>query len=272
MKTYYTVLGISINATTEEIAAAYHNQRVRYSEERIAELGADFQKIAEQRMAELDLAYATLSDPVQRSAYNTSINQQPRLAVARNGLTRREFGMAGAGVLAGLLIITVVWIVSGLAAEPALPPVGELRRPAFAFEVPGLDQPTVRLSDYRGKVVLVNFWGTWCEPCKEETPAIQAAYQNLRDQGLVVIGVNLRKQEPGGEEAVREFVQRYGVTYPIALDVEGEIARSFQISPIPVSYFIDQAGTIRYVRVGTLTTAEIEALFRRLQQDAVALR
>jgi peroxiredoxin len=90
----------------------------------------------------------------------------------------------------------------------------------------------------------------------------------LQSEGLEIIGVNLYSQETGGEEAVRAFLQPYGVTYPIALDTAGDIARSFQISPIPVSYFVDQNGTIRYVKVGTLREAEVRALFERLRAEA----
>jgi cytochrome c biogenesis protein CcmG, thiol:disulfide interchange protein DsbE len=189
----------------------------------------------------------------------------------RGALTRRELVFAGLGVLIGLVIIGAVWFVTAGTAEPQLPGVGETNRPAPDIALPTLDGDTLRLSDYRGRVVLVNFWGTWCEPCKEETPALEASYQALKDQGLVIVGINLRRQEPD-EQGIRAFLDEYGVTYTTALDVEGEAARLFQISPIPTSYFIDPAGNIRYVRVGTLTEEEVAALFSRLRQDASALR
>jgi peroxiredoxin len=149
-----------------------------------------------------------------------------------------------------------------------LPPIGEVNRVATDFALPGLNGGTVRLSDHRGKVVLVNFWGTWCEPCKEETPALQAVYQELQGQGLEIIGVNLYNQEVDGDKPVRDFLSKYGVTYPIALDTNGEVARSFQISPIPVSYFVDPSGNIRFVKVGVLKAAEVHTLFERLQSRA----
>jgi cytochrome c biogenesis protein CcmG, thiol:disulfide interchange protein DsbE len=189
----------------------------------------------------------------------------------RGALTRRELLFAGVGVLIGLAIIAGVWLVTASTAGEALPGVGETNRPAPDIAMPALDGGTVRLSDYRGQVVLVNFWGTWCEPCKEETPALEAAYQAHKDQGLVVLGVNLRRQE-SDEQAIRAFLDQYGVTYTTALDVDGEAARLFQISPIPTSYFIDPAGNIRYVRVGTLTQEEVAVLFDRLRQEASALR
>ncbi|MCS6839827.1 MAG: TlpA family protein disulfide reductase [Roseiflexus sp.] len=182
----------------------------------------------------------------------------------RRGISQRELITSAAGALLGVVIIGLVWFSVARENPTALPAVGELNRPAPDLTLPMLDGGSLRLADLRGKVVLVNFWGTWCEPCKEETPALQAAYQRLQSEGLVIVGVNLRRQE-ASDDAVRKFVQQYGVTYPIVLDVNGEAARLFQISPIPVSYFIDPEGTIRYVRIGTLTTDDVAALFAQLR-------
>ena len=279
METYYKLLEIPVAATADEVAAAYQRQRERYSPERVAALGDEFRRIAETRSVALDEAYIVLSDPGRRAEYDRGMNGTRGAAPLRTPnqgrLTRREVLMALGGALAGLLVIAVVWTLAGRGAQPSLPPVGEVTKPAPEFALPGLDGSNVRLSDYRGKIVLVNFWGTWCEPCKDETPALQAAYTKLRDQGLVIIGVDLRNQEragANGDTDVRNFTERYGLTYPIALDVAGETARAFQIYPIPTSYFIDQNGTIRYVRISTLTTDEVEALFERLQQNRSALR
>ena len=181
--------------------------------------------------------------------------------------------MAIGGALAAVLVIGFVWAVSGRSAQPALPAVAEVRRPAPDFALPGLNDDTVRLSDYKGKVVLVNFWGSWCAPCKEETPALQRVYQKLRDQGLVIVGIDLRNQEqPGaqGDANVRSFINQYGVTYPIALDINGDVARAFRIYPIPTSFFIDRAGTIRYIAVSKVTSEDVERVFTRLTVDQPA--
>jgi cytochrome c biogenesis protein CcmG, thiol:disulfide interchange protein DsbE len=275
METYYTLLDIPAEAPTDEIAAAYQRQCERYRPERVARLGSEFERLAVVRMAELERAYAILADPARRRIYDRSIgvasSEDADHVVSRRRLSRRERMLAIGGAVAGLLLIALVWMLTGRNTQPGLPPIAETRKPAPAFALPGLHGETVRLSDYRGKVVLVNFWGTWCEPCKEETPALAAVYRKLQDQGLIIIGVDLRNQErpgPDGDADVRAFTERYGVTYPIALDVAGETARAFQIYPLPTSFFVDQSGTIRYVRAGAITQPEVEAIFTRLRQEA----
>ncbi len=205
---------------------------------------------------------------VESTNTKASTATPPNTAIRRTGVSRREILMAAAGVGIGLLIIGLVWLFVGRTAQADLPPVGETNRPAPNLELPALNGGTIKLSDYRGKVVLVNFWGTWCDPCKEETPALQAMHQELEQQGLVILGVNLYSQETQGEPAVRAFLDNYSVTYPMALDVKGEAARDFQISPIPVSYFIDKTGTIRFVKLGVLSKADVRALFERLRNEA----
>ena len=278
METYYTLLDIPVEAADTEITAAYERQRERYHPERVALLGKEFEQIAVARLAELERAYAILADPTRRRAYDRSIGvaspEDADHVIKRPKLSRRERLLAIGGTLAGLLLIALVWVLSTRNAQPSLPPIAEMRKPAPEFALPGLHGETVRLSDFRGKIVLVNFWGTWCVPCKEETPALAAVYRKLHDQGLVVIGVDLRNQERAGTDGdadVRTFTERYGVTYPIALDVAGETARAFQIYPLPTSFVVDRNGIIHYVRVGQITAQEVEALFVRLQQDTTAL-
>jgi cytochrome c biogenesis protein CcmG/thiol:disulfide interchange protein DsbE len=278
METYYTLLDIPIEAPTEAIAPAYARQRERYRPERVATLGKEFERISVARLDELERAYAILADPTRRRLYDRSIGiaspEDAEQVANRSRLSRRERLLAIGGTLAALLLIALVWALSNRNAQPALPPIAEMRKPAPDFALPGLHGETVRLSDFHGKVVLVNFWGTWCVPCKEETPALAAVYRKLHDQGLAIVGVDLRNQErpgPDGDADVRAFTERYGVSYPIALDVAGETARAFQIYPLPTSFVVDQSGMIRYVRVGQITAQEVEALFVRLQHDTTAL-
>ena len=279
MENYYSVLNIPAQATPDEIAAAYERQRERYSAERVAELGDEFRQIAAARSAALERAYATLADPARRRAYNATLGVAPapaaKPAARRSGLSRRELLMACGGGLAGLLVIALMWIVVGRTAAPSLPPAAQVNRPAPNFSLPQLSGGDVRLSDYRGKVVLVNFWYTNCAPCREETPALEAVYQKLQSQGLQIIGVNVRANErkgPDGEADIRAFTNANGVSYPIALDIESQTGRDYQVYTLPTSFLIDQSGNVRYLLFSAVTGNDVEALFKKLQQETSARR
>jgi peroxiredoxin len=281
MDTFYTLLDVPAQAPAAEIDAAYQRQRDRYSAERIAALGEEFRTIALARGADLDRAYAVLSDPDRRRAYDTSIGVAPSSLGAqpregrRGGLSRRELLMAGGGMVAGLLVIAMVWVLAGRTAGAELPPAAQTNRPAPDFALPGIDGQTVRLSDYRGKVVLLNFWYTGCEPCREETPALQAAYQKLSGQGLEIVGVNVRANErkgSSGEADIRSFVDSYKVTYPIVLDTDSQSGRDYQVYVLPTSFMIDREGKIRYLLFSATTAEAVEALFTKLQQETSAGR
>jgi peroxiredoxin len=267
---YYTRLGIAPNATADEIRAAYERQRARYSPERLDGVDAEIRRVAAERAAALDAAYTTLIDPQRRAAYDQALAGG---APARRRLSRRELALAVGGALVGLLIVGLVWALAGRTTTPALPPVAEVNRPAANFKLVSLDGTPVQLSDYRGKVVLLNFWYTGCEPCKEETPALQEAYRKLADKGLVVLGVNVRPNErsgPEGDADVRRFAERYGVGYPIVLDTDGAVGREYQVFVLPTSLFVDQDGTIRYARFSTLTSADVEQIFAAMQREPSA--
>jgi thiol-disulfide isomerase/thioredoxin len=121
--------------------------------------------------------------------------------------------------------------------------------------------------------VLVNFWYTNCAPCREETPALQAVYSKLAGQGLQIIGVNVRGNERAGadgEADIRAFANGNGVTYPIALDTDGQVDRDYQVYTLPTSFLIDKGGNVRYLLFSAVTSDEVEALFNKLQQEASA--
>lgn len=278
MDTYYTLLDIPSEATAQEIEAAYWRQRERYSSERVAGLDEEIWRVAEARTTDLEHAYTILADPSRRRDYDRRIGVAPTIAghaPNRAGISRRELMMAAGGALVGLLVIGLVWVLAGRTAAPGLLPVAKVNKPAQDFALADLSGNTVRLSDYRGKVVLVNFWYTGCEPCQEETPALQATYRKLADQGLVILGVDVRGNERRGSDGVtdvRNFAERYGVTYPIVFDEQGDVGRAFQVYVLPSSFFIDPNGTIQYASFSAVTTEDVERVFRELQQGTMAPR
>ncbi len=126
--------------------------------------------------------------------------------------------------------------------------------PATDFTLTDLDGHQQSLSQYRGKVVLLNFWATWCKPCTTEMPAMQTCYDKLRDKGFVVLAVN----ELEDDKKVREHIRMYKHTFPVLMDRENRVANLYGVYGLPVSVFIDEAGIVQaYVKGGLLTEQKI---------------
>jgi peroxiredoxin len=123
--------------------------------------------------------------------------------------------------------------------------------PDFLLETP--DGGTLRFSDFQGHPVLLNFWASWCAPCRQEMPRLVAAYDRYRDQGLIIVGVDL--QEPVSK--VTKFAAEFGIDFPLAIDRDGQVADAWRIGGpvqgLPSSYFVDATGVIQYAPVGGLT-------------------
>lgn len=128
--------------------------------------------------------------------------------------------------------------------------VGEL---APDFLLAYADGNQVKLSDLRGRPVILNFWATWCGPCRVEMPDLVQAYQEHADEGLVVIGVNFQEGDP----QIQEFAEEFDIPFPLAADT-GDVARAYQVRVMPSSYFIDKAGKVNTRWLGVLTPSVIE--------------
>jgi peroxiredoxin len=154
-------------------------------------------------------------------------------------------------VVAGVVLLGLM----GMASR--LPLVGG---PAPEITLTNLQGQEIRLSDLRGKVVLLNFWATWCKPCKEEMPAMQASYDNLREQGFVVLAVN----ELEDTEKVIEHVRKHGHTFPVVMDHDNVVANHYGVVGLPASFLVDRQGIVREKIFGSLLTEErIADLVRR---------
>lgn len=127
------------------------------------------------------------------------------------------------------------------------------------FELTTLDGRKVKLSDYRGKKVILNFWATWCPPCRAEIPDMDKFYSSYKDKDIVILGVNLTKAEQD-QTSVKSFIKEYRVTYPIPLDKESLVAEMYQVSAIPTSYIIDPQGTIIQKIVGPMDFETMKSL------------
>ena len=172
-------------------------------------------------------------------------------------------------VLTWALILGMVWtVVSRVSPDQPQAQAGSVPKEGFAapdFTLSLLDGGEISLSELRGKVVLVNFWTSWCPPCRKEMPAIESVYRSYKDMGLVVIGLNLTAQD--SKQAAASFAQEVGVTFPIALDLDNSVGNLYRVTALPTSFFIDRKGVIRSVIVGgpmseALIQSKVEELLR----------
>lgn len=138
--------------------------------------------------------------------------------------------------------------------EEARPQVGYL---APDFTLTDLEGKTVRLSDLRGQPVYLNFWATWCPPCREEMPDIQQVFTE-KGQQVRFLAVNLTGTEKS-VQGVREFLSAGGYTFPVLLDEDNAVAEQYQVRAIPTSIFIDAAGVITYRYSGAMNKEKLEA-------------
>ena len=133
------------------------------------------------------------------------------------------------------------------------------------FTLDTLDGNQVTLSELRGRIVVINFWATWCLPCREETPALEKAYKQYKDSDVLILGVNLTNQDSVRD--VESFAQEFGLTYPILLDRDGSVGYLYQVNGLPTTFFVNRDGIIRTVLVGgpmseTFIRSKIEALIK----------
>jgi len=169
-------------------------------------------------------------------------------------------------VAAAWLLAAVAAIIAFLTISVARPsgPVDTpiVGRPAPAFELQTLDGQRISLMELRGSPIVLNFWASWCIPCREEAALLTAADRRYRADGLRILGVVYQD----GAANARDFMARYGQTYPGLLDPDGRTAIDYGVFGIPETFFIDRTGDVRSRQVGALIEAElqrqIEAILR----------
>jgi peroxiredoxin len=177
-------------------------------------------------------------------------------------------------------VILVILAVAGLLALFALNQKGSFRKsfelkssdvglPAPNFEFPGLNGKTVSLSDYRGKVVFVNIWATWCRPCVDEMPSMQKLYQEFKDDDFEILAVSI---DVLGATVVAPFMQKYSLTFPALLDSEGTIRESYGATGIPESFIIDRQGILvkKIIGAADWSSPEVFGFFRNLLQKPLS--
>jgi peroxiredoxin len=155
------------------------------------------------------------------------------------------------GLWSLLLVLGIAWIVVSRSPVEAAPAGDAGSRPQEGFVAPDfvlhtLDGQEIALATLRGKAVLINFWATWCPPCRTEMPAIQQVHEQYRDQGLVVLAISLQQRD--AETAA--FVEEMGLTFPILRDSGGSVSDVYRVTSLPTTFFLDRDGVIHDVEVG----------------------
>jgi DsbE subfamily thiol:disulfide oxidoreductase len=173
-------------------------------------------------------------------------------------------------VLRGLVLTALVgglaaWLVMGQGAQRILeslpgnaPRPVEVGNPAPDFRLATPDGSSLALSELRGKVVVLNFWATWCVPCRDEMPALENVFQKHGSRGLVVVGIDVQESA----DKVLAFLPEVGVSFPILLDSDTRLATRYRATGLPATFIVDRRGVVRDIRLGPYTE---EMLMPRLE-------
>ncbi|MBL8049606.1 MAG: TlpA family protein disulfide reductase [Anaerolineales bacterium] len=170
-----------------------------------------------------------------------------------------------------LIAFSIFWIYFSRNLSSNIIDVVSAPREGFLapdFTLNTLDGSQITLSTLRGKIVVINFWATWCPPCRAETPALQNSFEQYKDVDIVILGIDLANQD--SIDNVKNFVRDFTLTYPILLDIEGKVANLYQNNALPSTYFVDREGIIRTIIIGgpmseTVIKSKIEALLKEEQ-------
>jgi cytochrome c biogenesis protein CcmG/thiol:disulfide interchange protein DsbE len=171
-----------------------------------------------------------------------------------------------AAAILGPALAILGLLAYGFTTEPKYIPTPFIAKPAPPFTLTLFDGSTLALDRLRGKVVFLNFWASWCPPCRAEARLLEAAWQKYREQGVVFVGVNIQDEE----ESARAFLQEFGITYPNGLDRGARIAIEYGVWGLPETFFIDRDGRITYKHVGALGRATVSAKIEEALRGVVS--
>lgn len=192
--------------------------------------------------------------------------QKKRKPPARNSVQLMALGLMGAGlIILGALAMFLLPKGSAAGEQPdtvsAVPVTVDF--PAPELELTDLEGQAVSLADYRGQVVLVNNWATWCPPCKAEMPVLQDYYDRHREQGFTIIAIE--SGQPAAE--VAEFVAAQKLTFPVWPDSGSKALIAFRNNRLPNSYVIDRDGRVRLAWTGAISRARLEKYVTPLLEE-----
>ena len=191
----------------------------------------------------------------------------PPKRAARVPVTRAQRRTIGAsvGLAVGLLVLIAAGVAmwgNGMGARARATGRPLAGQPAPGFTVRLLDGSTLTLSDLRGRVVVINFWATWCPPCEDELPALQAVGEAYGPRGVVVVGIAFQDEETD----VREMMTRFGIAYPVGMDVGERISSDYGITGVPETFIVDPEGRVASLHIGPVSAEQLRGELDRLLQ------
>jgi len=164
---------------------------------------------------------------------------------------------------AGLVLLPLALLAFGLTRDPRVVPsplVGN-RAPDFTLQL--FDGGQVKLAELRGRVVVVNFWASWCLACREEAEALEGIWRRYRERGVMFVGVNVQDKETDA----RAFIREHGKTYPNGPDPSGIISIAYGMYGVPETFILDQEARIQHKHIGAVTREILEREIERLLRD-----
>ena len=145
---------------------------------------------------------------------------------------------------ATVVVLTLVLLTVGCSS-----PAPQVGKQAPDFQLPNLEGQSISLSDFRGSPILLNFWATWCGPCRQEMPFIQGIFEEQTSENLVILAVNIGENSA----AVKNFMQSGNYSFPVLLDTNQDVALEYNVRAIPTTFFIDKDGIIQEMKVGAFS-------------------
>jgi cytochrome c biogenesis protein CcmG/thiol:disulfide interchange protein DsbE len=179
--------------------------------------------------------------------------------------TKRSRALVALAVLVPAVAVLAL-LAYGFTREPRYIESPMLGRSAPPFTLALFAGRDIRLGDYRGKVVFVNFWASWCPPCRAEAPMLEAMWRELKDRDVVFLGINTQDEEP----KARSFVEEFGLTYPNGRDPRGAIAIDYGVWGLPEAFIVDPTGRITYKHIGTIGASALLAKIDEARKGSVS--
>ena len=160
--------------------------------------------------------------------------------------------------IAGILIVLAGFVAFSMSTRPIEggKKMIEKSQPAIDFNLKNLEGDDITLSSFQGKVVFLNFWATWCPPCRGEMPSIQKLHEKMQDRDFIILAVSIGEKE----NAVKNFIEKNNYTFPVLLDPDNQAAQDYDISGIPTTLLVDKEGKVVFRETGSRNWASTEII------------